>query len=52
MTAEIISAFMQKNIFLNSAILDELLKIKTEKELLDAALRTERKQVPLFLIIQ
>ncbi|MFA5887318.1 MAG: DNA-directed DNA polymerase II small subunit [Candidatus Nanoarchaeia archaeon] len=48
MTSEIISAFMQKNIFLNSAILEELLKIKTEKQLLDAASSTERKQVPLF----
>ena len=48
MTAEIISAFMQKNIFLNSAILEELLKIKTEKELLDAAFRTEKNKCLFF----
>lgn len=49
MSSDVISAFMQKNVFINPSVLEYLLKAKTKDELIEAAERLERKNAPLFM---
>ncbi|MDI6737465.1 MAG: DNA-directed DNA polymerase II small subunit [Nanoarchaeota archaeon] len=49
MSADIVSAFMQKNVFLNPSALGYLMKSRKAGEIMQAASSLERKNAPVFL---
>ncbi|MDD4877481.1 MAG: DNA-directed DNA polymerase II small subunit [Candidatus Nanoarchaeia archaeon] len=48
MSADIVSAFMQKNIFLNPSAMDYILKSRKAEDIMQAASLIERKNTPVF----
>lgn len=49
MSTEIVSAFMQKNIFLNPSALDYIMKNRKSEDIMQAVSLAERKDNPVFL---